>query len=135
MPRKTIPLLIALCGLFVCPPVMAVEMTGARFAISAAVISAGGGPATGSDGTTANSTLGQSSPLTDGNGLFRPPRSDHFILSPGFWYAGGAVPPLTCFGDLEPDYDVDGLDLAGYALAADFTGIDGFAASFGRLCP
>ena len=45
------------------------------------------------------------------------------------WTAGG------CDGDMEPDGDVDGVDLHAYAVGGSFGDIGGFSGEFGRLCP
>jgi hypothetical protein len=55
-----------------------------------------------------HSTLGQPTPLAEGNG---PLLSNTYQLYPGFLYAQAAS-LAVCRGDFEPDGDVDGADLA-----------------------
>ena len=85
-------------------------MQSASFRITSTVLSAGGSPMS-SDSFRADSTLGQPSPLMD---PLAPPQSAHYDLFPGFWYALGALGP--CFGDLDYDGDMDGLDLQAFIM-------------------
>ena len=98
------------------------QMSSANYAITASVVSGGGGAMT-SDNYETNTTLGQSSPLMDSG---NPPYSESYDLYPGFWYtleAGGCEnlssfaapygfvnPGMPC--DFDGDGDVDGSDLA-----------------------
>ena len=40
----------------------------------------------------------------------------------------------ACYGDLDDDGDVDGSDLAAYAVGGGFADLEDYAASFGKVC-
>lgn len=107
------------------------------YAVPTSVFSGGGGPM-GSANFNTTGTIGQSSPLMD---PADPPYSFNYDLYPGYWYtlegmiACGDLGSFTAtFGftdteagynigcDSEPDGDVDGVDLAGFADGIDNEG-------------
>ena len=115
---------------FICSTAFA-EMQSSNYTISASVFSSGGAQ-TGSGNFQTDSTLGQSTPLTD---PADPPYSDSYELYPGFWNAVAKI-TLFCSGDDDLDNDVDGLDLEAYIFDDGGLGLDVFAANFGKeVCP
>ena len=77
-----------------------------------------------------NSTIGQPTPLMDPND---PPISSTYNLLPGFQYTL-VVGDSACFGDSEPDSDVDGADLAHFIVNGDLTRLGLLGQNYGKLC-
>lgn len=108
--------------------VQAETMSGSTYIITSSVLGGGGGPmVSGSGAYEMNGTIGQPSPLAD---PATPVTGGTYELKPGFWNTVGSCP-----FDKEPDGDIDGIDLASYALAGDFSQIQQFALAFGQNCP
>jgi hypothetical protein len=154
MERKMFSGLLVLFFVIGISSITIAEMSSENYSIPTSVLSGGGAPMS-SDNYKTNSTLGQSSPLTD---PADPPGSTNYELYPGFWYTlEASIPQSDCPGDFNGDGDVDGSDLATFAAdfgrtdcdtepdcEGDFDGdndVDGsdlatFAADFGRTdCP
>ncbi len=130
--RIGIAFLALLIVLFFCPMSHAGGSASESYAIPTFVIS-GGGSSFGSSNFRVSGTLGQSSPLMDTGD---PPYSDNYDLYPGYWYTLGAgvmvCDDLESFSwaygsisgdenynagcDHDKDDDVDGMDLADFAM-------------------
>ena len=104
------------------------EMKSDSYRITSTVLSGGG--AAIFDIYQMNSTIGQPTPLMDPND---PPISPTYNLLPGFHYTL-AVGDSACFGDSEPDSDVDGADLAHFIVNGDLTRLDLLGQNYGKLC-
>ncbi|MCG7851447.1 MAG: hypothetical protein MIO92_02890, partial [Methanosarcinaceae archaeon] len=90
MERKMFSGLMILCFMVGLSSVVIAEMSSDNYSIPTSVLSGGGAPMS-SDNYQTNSTLGQSSPLTD---PADPPGSANYDLYPGFWYTlEASVPP------------------------------------------
>jgi len=79
------------------------EMQSDNYRITSSVISAGGGP-TASDNFKNDATMGQSSPLMQGN---QNPSSNNYDSYPGFWYTVGLEPVDVCECNLNGDSNCD----------------------------
>jgi hypothetical protein len=103
MKKKAFSLTIALVLILAFSLASFSQMQSDNYRITSSVISAGGGPTT-SDNFKNDSTMGQSSPLMQGD---QNPSSDNYNSYPGFWYTVGVEPADLCECDLNIDTKCD----------------------------
>ena len=125
-----LPPLLSIALLYIFSLVSHAEMESENYKIPTSVFSGGGMPA-GSTNYQTDSTLGQPSPLMQGD---QNPYSDNYDNYPGFWYTVKGTD--VCEFDFDGDKDVDGSDLAEFIADPDLLDLSVFAVEFGRTdCP
>lgn len=127
MKKRSVLVLLVAASILITSSVQA-GMIGGRFAVPASGIVGSAATLAGPQGQIMTVAAGQPTPLpADGSVAVN---SSVYRLEPGIIAAMSRI----CEGDVDGDHDVDGSDLAAYALAGDVSGVREVAANFGARC-